>query len=125
MTALTLAWAALGLLLDPALAASRILIVADAPVTVSVNRHVYNPKDATYLILCDPGRNRVQVGSAVQIIDVPEGHEARLFYTGGALELRQTLHIPGLKDVDYVDFYYRPRRMRLTMRPIVVRSRGP
>lgn len=99
-------WAAL--LADPAAAAARILVVADAPVTVSVNRHVYNPKDATYLILCDPGRNRVQVGNAVQIIDVPDGHEARLFYTAGSLELRQTLHVPGLKDVDYVDFYYDP-----------------
>lgn len=89
-------------------AAARLHIEADKPVTVSVNRHPYNPKAQQYDILCDPGRNRVQVGERVLIVDVPQGHEARMVYKGGQLTLTETVFVEGLAETDYVDYYYDP-----------------
>ncbi|MCB9761494.1 MAG: DUF4397 domain-containing protein [Alphaproteobacteria bacterium] len=98
----------LALVVSPAQAAARIAITAEAPVSVSVNRHVYPEKLATYSILCDPGRNRVQAGGSVLIIDVPSGHEAVMRYIGGKLILENTVFVEGLAETDYVDWYYDP-----------------
>lgn len=91
-------------------AAARLHIEADKPVTVSVNRHPYTPKAQSYDILCDPGRNRVQVNDRVLIVDVTNGHEARLSYKGGQLTLNEIVFVEGLAETDYVDYYYDPNQ---------------
>ena len=65
-------------LVSTAEATSRIVVTSDVPVLVSVNGHPYTPKSTSYAILCDAGRNKVQAGNSLVIIDVPDGHEARV-----------------------------------------------
>ena len=107
-------------LVSTAEATSRIVVTSDVPVLVSVNGHPYTPKSTSYAILCDAGRNKVQAGNSLVIIDVPDGHEARMVVKTGKLTLTETVFVEGLKELDYVDYYYdpnedpasRPRRPR-------------
>ena len=113
-------------------AAARLHIESDKPVTVSVNRHPYTPKAQNYDILCDPGRNRLQVGDRVLIVDVPNGHEARLSYRGGQLTLVETVFVEGLAETDYIDDYYDPNEdpanrngLQVVETPTVDANQGP
>jgi hypothetical protein len=95
-------------LVSTAEATSRIVVTSDVPVLVSVNGHPYTPKSTSYAILCDAGRNKVQAGNSLVIIDVPDGHEARMVVKTGKLTLTETVFVEGLKELDYVDYYYDP-----------------
>ncbi|MCB9742968.1 MAG: hypothetical protein H6740_10225 [Alphaproteobacteria bacterium] len=89
-------------------AAARIAVEADAEVYVAINGHPYEPRAASYAILCDPGRNKVQVGQRITYVDVPNGHEIKLVYKGGVLTEQPSVKVEGLAETDYVDYYYDP-----------------
>lgn len=95
-------------LVSTAEATSRVVVTADVPVLVSINGHPYTPKSTSYAILCDAGRNKVQAGNSLVIIDVPDGHEARMVVKSGKLTLTEMVYVEGLKELDYVDYYYDP-----------------
>lgn len=95
-------------LVSTAEATSRVVVTSDVPVLVSINGHPYTPKSTSYAILCDAGRNKVQAGNSLVIIDVPDGHEARMVVKSGKLTLTEMVFVEGLKDLDYVDYYYDP-----------------
>lgn len=95
-------------LLGSAEAAARVRIEADETVRVAINRHVWPERGTRFEILLDPGRNRIDVGGRTVVIDVADGYEARLSYTGGVLHVRDTVRVSGLEDEDFEDWWYDP-----------------